>query len=177
MHLQTHVMSGWCVGNCFNLTARERLFCMLAASVQDMDGIGIVFGQKYYWDWHHIAGHNLTFGIILTAIMVIFSTHRLAAFFIYLGLFHLHLLLDYLGSGELWTIDYLYPFGKLELLFPYAWALFSWQNITAGFLMLSWVVLIAGYKKRTPLEMIMPGLNTQLVAAAGKLLKINKNEN
>ena len=163
MHTSTHLLSGWCVGNIFNLTARERLFCMIAATAQDLDGIGIIlspiYGNKYYWEWHHVLFHNLLTAILLTFILVIWSKHRIKAALLYFGLFHLHLLMDYVGSGELWTIHYLYPFNKVELMWQGAWPMFSWQNITAGFILIGWTIWIAAKKERTPLEQFMPSLN------------------
>ena len=167
-------MSGWCVGNIFNLTGRERLFCMIAATAQDLDGLGIIlypiYEQKYYWAWHHVLFHNLLSAIILTTILTIWSKHKLKAALLYFALFHLHLLMDYVGSGELWTIPYLYPFSdKLTLMWKYAWPMFSWQNITAGFILIGWTILIAAKKERTPLEQFMPSLDRQLVAKAKSL--------
>src|SRR5437016_3393863 len=39
MHIQTHIMSGWCAASLFPLTARQRLACMIAASAADLDGL------------------------------------------------------------------------------------------------------------------------------------------
>ena len=178
MHTSTHLLSGWCVGNLFNLTGRERLFCMIAATAQDLDGLGIIlypiYGNKYYWEWHHVLFHNLLTAIILTALLVIWSKHRIKAALLYFGLFHLHLLMDYVGSGELWTIHYLYPFNKLELMWTGAWPMFSWQNITTGFILIGWTIWIAAKKERTPLEQLMPSLDQQLVAKAQKLIFCRK---
>ena len=30
MHIQTHILSGWVIGNALRLSPRERLFCMVA---------------------------------------------------------------------------------------------------------------------------------------------------
>jgi hypothetical protein len=147
---------------------------MIAATAQDLDGLGIllypIYGQKYYWDWHHVLFHNLLSAIILTVLLTIYSKHRLKAGLLYFSLFHLHLLMDYVGSGELWTIHYLYPFNKLELMWKYAWPMFSWQNITTGFILIGWTILIAAKQEHTPLEQIMPSLDQQLIEKAKKLL-------
>jgi hypothetical protein len=59
MHVPTHIMSGWCLANVVpGLTARERLFCMIAATAADLDGLSILFGQNAYWDYHHVVCHN-----------------------------------------------------------------------------------------------------------------------
>ena len=163
MHIQTHVMSGWCIGNCFQLTPRERLFCMLAAGLADLDGLGILAGQEAYWDYHHIVGHNLLVALALASGLTLFSTNRQRAFWVYLGLFHLHLVMDYLGSGPGWPICYLWPLSRWELVNWNSWELFSWQNIAFGLGCLTWVIAIAIRKGRTPLEAIMPKLDVQLV--------------
>jgi hypothetical protein len=46
---------------------------------------------------------------------------------------------------------------------PRAWEFYSWQNFLAGFLLLVWVLWIAVRDGRTPLEIIMPSLDKQLV--------------
>ena len=54
MHVQTHILSGWCVGNLAPLSPRERLICMTAASIADLDGLtrlrvppGTQSGQRF----------------------------------------------------------------------------------------------------------------------------------
>jgi len=163
MHIQTHVMSGWCLGNCLEFTPRERLFCMLAATLPDLDGLGILAGQEVYWDYHHVLGHNLLAALVLSGLLTIFSTHRWKAFCVYLALFHLHLVLDYFGSGPGWPIVYLWPFSRWEIVNWHAWPFYSWQNITTGFAFLLWLLWIAVREGRTPLEVIMPKLDVQLV--------------
>lgn len=164
MHIQTHVLSGWCVGNLLPLTARERLFCMIAAAAQDVDGLGILVSEELYWDYHHKLGHCAAFGVLLSIGLAAFSAHRLLAFVVYLALFHLHLFLDYLGSGPGWPLYYLWPFSDAEWLNPAAWPFFSWQNIGAAFAMVGWTVWIAVRKRRTPLELLMPSLDRKAVA-------------
>jgi inner membrane protein len=163
MHIQTHVMSGWCLGNLLNLTPRERLFCMLAASLPDLDGLGILAGQDAYWEYHHVVGHNLPAALLVAGILTFFSTNRRKAFGVYLGLFHLHLAMDYFGSGPGWPICYFWPFTRWEIVNWNAWNLYSWQNLLFGLAFLAWVIVIAIRKGRTPLEAIMPKLDVQLV--------------
>jgi len=171
MHVPTHIMSGWCVGNLFpKLNARQRLMCMIAASIADLDGLTRLGGQESYWRWHHKVCHNLTFGIISSAILVIFSGRKIGLFLLYLALFHLHLNLDVFGSGPGWGIYYLWPFSNWMFdNTAYSWQFYSWQNeLTAGILLL-WTILIAIKAKRTPLEALMPNLDRQLVARAGRI--------
>ena len=79
MHLQTHFLSGWCIGNLFRLNGRERLFCALAAVLPDLDGIGIIFSQEAYWKFHHLLGHNLLFSIVTAGVFCCFSRHKVDA--------------------------------------------------------------------------------------------------
>src|SRR5204863_8687311 len=112
MHVQTHLMSGWCVGNLLSLGPRERLFCIIAATASDIDGVGRVLGEKLYWDYHHVVGHNVAFAVVLAATLAAFSKRRVPTFAACLALVHLHLLMDYFGSGPGWGIPYFWPFDK-----------------------------------------------------------------
>jgi len=164
MHIQTHVLSGWCVGNLLPLTARERMFCMIAAAAQDLDGLGIILSEELYWDYHHKLGHCALFGVVASLLLTAFSTHRVLAFPTYFSLFHLHLVLDYLGSGPGWPLYYWWPFSEAEWLNPRAWPFFSWQNIATAFGMVGWTIWIAIRHERTPLERLMPSLDEKAVA-------------
>lgn len=164
MHVQTHILSGWCLGNLPALTARERALCMVAAALPDLDGLGILISDDWYWNLHHIVGHNLFFGILLSATLAAFSSSRLKAFLIYLGLFHLHLAMDFVGSGPDWGLAYLWPVSHHQWKTDWVWPLFSWQNLSAFALLLLWTWFIIRRHRRTPLEWIMPRLDRQLTA-------------
>lgn len=169
MHLQTHILSGWCLANLVpRFTPRERLFCMLAAVASDVDGLSFLGGQESWWDYHHTLGHNLPFGVLLALALAALSTHRPLAFTAYLTLFHLHLLMDYWGSGPGWGIPYFWPFSKHASVNPYAWEFYSWQNLTAAAVFVAWTIWIARRQGRTPLEAIMPNLDRQLAALLGR---------
>ncbi|HWB54895.1 MAG TPA: metal-dependent hydrolase, partial [Tepidisphaeraceae bacterium] len=71
MQVQTHILSGWCVASLFQLDARQRAACMIAATMADVDGLGIFFGHQYYWEFHHKVGHNLFFGIMASALLAL----------------------------------------------------------------------------------------------------------
>jgi inner membrane protein len=157
-------MSGWCLGNHVDLTARERLGCMVAAGLADLDGLSMLFGRDAYWEYHHKATHNLLFGFLVAAGLTAWSSRRVRVFLVYVALFHLHLVMDYFGSGPGWEIRYFWPFGDLRFEFAQAWEFYSWQNLSVGFAFVCWTLLIAMYKRRTPLEHIMPSLDAQLIA-------------
>ena len=58
--------------------------------------------EEQFWRFHHFAGHNLFFGLLLSAGFAAFSSKRTLCFFAYLTCFPLHLLMDYFGSGPGW---------------------------------------------------------------------------
>ena len=164
MHIPTHILSGWLLGNALPVGPRERLNCMIAASASDVDGLGILFGQEAYWRFHHTAGHNVFFGLLVAAALAIASTSRRGlAFAAYLACFHLHLLMDYYGSGPGWTIQYLWPIDRSAWRTIYAWELTSWQNRVAFAVLLGVTIAIARRVRRTPLELLAPRLDALLI--------------
>jgi len=170
MHIPTHLMSGWCVSNLFTLTARERAFCMAAATVADLDGLSRLFGQEAYWDYHHVVCHNLAFALIVSCVLAIFSVHRVKGFIIYLALAHLHLVLDYYGSGPGWPIHYGWPFSGWTWVNPDGWEFSSWQNRVVAAVFLLWVIAIAVVRGRTPVESLTPDLDRSIVVSLRRLV-------
>ena len=161
MHIPTHILSGWCVADLIELTPRERVFAMVAASFADLDGLGLLVSLEYYSKYHHVLSHNLLIGTIGSAILAAYSTHRLKA--LYFTLFHLHLAMDLLGSGRAWGICYLWPFSSHEFQNLYGWELDSWQNTVSFGLFLAWTIAIALKRGRTPFELLYPSLDRELV--------------
>jgi len=171
MHLQTHILSGWCLGNLARLNSRERFFCMLAAGAADLDGLSRLAGQETYWDYHHVLGHNVFFGLLIAIILACFSASKGKTLLIYTVLFHLHLTMDYFGSGPDWAILYFWPFSKISLEFKNAWEFYSWQNISAAYFLVAWTLIILVRRERTPLEYIMPNLDRKIVDWMRKMRK------
>ena len=163
MHIQTHVLSGWCVANLLDLAPRERALAMVAATAADLDGLGLLVSLEAYGEYHHVLAHNILFGLFLSALLTVFSPHRVKAFLLYLALFHLHLVLDLFGSGPGWGVCYLWPFRDTEFRTRQAWAFVSWQNFLAVCVFLSWTIVIVVRKGRTPLEAIWPSLDRKIV--------------
>ena len=163
MHIQTHILSGWCLGNLAPLTPLQRPFCMIAASIEDIDGLGILFSEELYWDYHHRLGHCLIFGVVVSSVLAAMSPRKVASFALYLAMVHVHLVLDVAGSGPGWKIHYLWPVRDWGLKVCWAWELYSWQNISAFTILLAWTIWIAKAKRRTPLERLMPSLDRRFV--------------
>ena len=114
-------------------------------------------------EYHHKLCHNLSFGLLLSAVLALFSGRRWRAFIVYLGLFHLHLVMDYFGSGPDWGYYYLWPFSDWYVENAHAWEFQLWQNFLTASVFLVWMLWIAVRDGRTPLEVIMPSLDRQLV--------------
>ena len=165
MHIPTHILSGWCVGNAVpSISARERLFCMIAATAPDLDGVGIVFGEETYWSYHHRLGHNVFAALLIAGMLATFSRRRPLAFVIYLALAHVHFILDYFGSGPGWAIHYLWPASDVGIVNPRAWPFASWPNYAAFAALLAWTVWIAFRYRRTPIELLAPRLDRAAVS-------------
>jgi len=170
MHIPTHVLSGWVVASAVpSLTPRERLFAMAAATAPDLDGLAIVAGRDAFETYHHVVGHNLFFGLAVTAVIVAWSTHKRTMAMLAFGLFHLHLVLDSFGSGCDWGISYLWPLVQREWVNPWRWEFFSWQNLVAAYGLVLVTIVIAVRQGRTPLETLAPSLDRQLVGLARRL--------
>jgi hypothetical protein len=163
MHIPTHILSGWCVGNCVQFSPRERLFCMTAAAIADVDGLGFFVSDELYWRFHHYLGHNLFFGVAVSLLMAAWSRRRLAAFAMYVTLFHLHLAMDLVGSGPGWAIYYFWPISNTGYRTTLVWELSSWQNTVAAGTLLAWTLAIAYVARRTPLELIAPRLDRRCI--------------
>ena len=171
MHIPTHVMSGWCIGASLPLTARERLACVMMASLADLDGISLAWGWATYRRWHHVLGHNLFFGLLLALACSRLAApgRRLMLALLGLGLFHLHLVLDYYGSGSGWPIHYLWPVADFQVVNPDAWDFGSWQAYATMGALFVWTLAIALFKRCTPFELIAPGLENDWRKLLAKL--------
>lgn len=163
-----HFLSGWCLGT-FTLThSRERLFCMLISVFPDVDGLGVILDERYYLEYHHVLAHNLWIGILISAILSQFSEKKFWAYCVYLASFHLHLFLDFLGSGPGWGIYYLWPVGPQYFANPLVWDLQSWQNTAFLVFYILLTMFFAAKQKRGPLEVIAPRLDAKFVQFSKK---------
>ncbi len=171
MHLPTHVLSGWVAASLVrDLTPRERALAMVAATAPDLDGLAILAGREAFETYHHVVGHNLFFGLLVTLVVIAWSRHKRAMAILSFGLFHLHLVMDSFGSGRDWGISYLWPLVQREWVNPWRWNFVSWQNMVAAYGLLLVTVILAMRQGRTPLETIAPSLDRQLVALARRLV-------
>jgi len=145
---------------------------MLAGSAADLDGLSIIAGYREYEIYHHTLAHNAMFIGVCSAVLAVLSPQKLKSLLIYLGLMHLHLAMDFVGSGPDWGICYLWPFSHRELIITWGWELYSWQNISTAYAFLACTLAIAAFAGRTPLEILMPSLDRQLVDLLRRAMRL-----
>ena len=161
MHPVTHLLASWTVASIPRVETRDRAIITLAGVAPDIDGVGIVADQPLLWwtNYHHVIGHNLSFGIVIFLMAATFAKRRLITASLALFAFHLHLFCDLIGSrgpeGYQWPIPYLYPYLKnLELAWSGQWALNAWPNIMLTIILLTITGYLAWKRGFSPLEII-----------------------
>ena len=86
--------------------------------------------------------------------------------------FHIHLLLDLIGSkgpdGYEWPIEYLYPFNReISLVWAGQWELNSWQNEVFGGILIGMCVYIAIKHRQSPIEVISSRIDKEFFRMVG----------
>lgn len=146
-----HLLSSWLLANSFQLRQRERRIVTIAGLSPDLDGIGwfvdranILLGNSsdYFFQYHHVLGHNLLASFVIAGVCsALAHTRKQLVFFLAIGVVHLHLLCDLVGSkgpdGYQWPIRYLYPFDpEHQWVWSGQWELHAWQNTAITLTML-----------------------------------------
>jgi len=127
LHFFTHIGLSWIVGAAGHRTMRDRWLIMGAGVLPDLDGIGILWGQHAYDAVHRAAGHGLLFIVLWLLLVVALADRRWTTAALAAMSFHLHLLLDVVGTGGL-PIRYFWPFSDASWTYAGHWTLASWQN-------------------------------------------------
>ncbi len=141
-HFLTHIGLSWIVASAARLTARDRLIVVLAGTLPDFDGAGIVWSQTAYDAAHRGAGHSLLFCLVMVAVALRWGRAPALTAALTAASFHLHLLLDLVGTGGL-PIRYLWPFSERGWTYS-RWVLASWPNYAVmaatalGVLLIAW---------------------------------------
>ncbi len=169
----SHLFLSWTVAAAGNLNQKERTTVMLAGILPDLDGAGLMLDifhhgpdqQLQFWSrYHHVFGHNIGFGLIITCFAYIFSKQRVKTSLLVFGTFHLHLLCDLAGSkgpeGYQWPIPYLLPFSDAwQWVWQYQWALNAWPNFLITGVALMVTLYLAWGRGISPLEIISQRAN------------------
>ena len=142
LHFLTHIGQSWIVAQLAPLSARDRWLVVLAGTVLDLDGVGILWSESAYVATHRIVGHGLVAGLAVVAMaMLVADRPRITALFAALA-FHLHLVLDLVGTGGL-PIRYLWPVWDRGFTYDGRWVLASWPNVAVMLLTLLGVIVLA----------------------------------
>ena len=184
MNPVTHWLSGWSVAAASGLDKRERIVFTVAGLIPDIDGLGIVpefltahtsHPLLWYSDYHHIYGHNIVFGVVLTIATYFITKRRWKTAALAFVSFHVHLFCDLLGSGGphgfKWGIAYFYPFSNKEFLWQGQWAIVSWQNLTITTAALIYVFYSAARFSRSPLEIFSKKADGAFITAVQRRFK------
>jgi hypothetical protein len=175
----THFLTGWVIANSTRLDRRDRALVTLAGIAPDLDGLGIVVevateNTSNFLPWwslyHHVLCHNLGFGLMITAAVLLASVRRWASASLALLAFHLHLIGDLIGAkgpdGYQWPIHYLLPFSnRWQLVWEGQWTLNAWPNMVLTVFLLALTFYLAWKRMYSPLEMISKKLDATFVAA------------
>jgi inner membrane protein len=178
----THILIGWLVGNGGTLEMRERTAITLAGVAPDLDGAGLVAEYltrdgahplMWYSTYHHVLGHNLLFGMVVTLATLGFARDRWKTCVLSFFSFHLHLLGDIVGSrgpdGFEWPIQYLFPFStKFQLCWQGQWELNAWPNFAITAVALLIALYVAWKKERSPVAMFSVSADQAFVKALRK---------
>ncbi len=167
MHFEAHAALGWAIGVFAPGSDRRIRACALVAAIApDLDAvIPYMIGPEAYSNYHHTFGHNLFVGFGLAAVCglvvrrkqetkvkAITAAVTLVAF------------LSHFFTDSYFTRFPVYPFwplSKYTLLVPspHGWGLASPINTYLAYASYPVVVILAGWKRVSPLELISPRLD------------------
>jgi len=156
---EAHLLTSWVIAAKATDNARDCRLVALAGILPDLDGLGIIAdyatralgGKKtlFYEHYHHYLLHGAFGGILIAVLLAIFARQKWRVALLALAVFHLHVLLDFLGSRgpspeDLWPIFYLGPFDKDPMwIWKGQWRLDAWPNRIAGVVFLFWALWLA----------------------------------
>ncbi len=175
----THLLIGWGLANTADLNRRERGVVTLAAVVPDIDGLGIIADfatrnssqpSELWGSLHHVLGHNLGVGILVSAVAFAVATRRWLCATLAFIAFNLHIVGDVIGGrgpdGDQWPIPYLLPFSdRWQLAWSGQWELNNWPNIALTVALLSLTFYLGWGRGYSPLELVSRRADTAFIAA------------
>jgi LexA-binding, inner membrane-associated putative hydrolase len=142
-HVLTHVGLSWIVAGLARLSVRDRWIVVLAGTLPDLDGAGIVWSQHAYDVSHRALGHGLLFAVLIVLVALLTASAPGVTAALAAVSFHVHLLIDVVGTGGL-PIRYLWPLSDRAMSWDGHWVLASWQNfavmaaVAAGVAVTEW---------------------------------------
>ena len=178
MHIGTHFFAGWLVATAPGLSRRERGLITFAGVAPDLDGLGWFVEEAtanashplpWYSLYHHVLGHNLGLALVVTALAYALARRKAWVAVLAFLSFHLHLLLDLMGSrgsdGYQWPIPYFAPFSQsVQLAWHGQWWVGAWQNTFATFVFVFATVYLAWRLGYSPVGLFNPKADEVFVA-------------
>ena len=150
LHFSTHIGLSWLVASVGRASRRDRWLVTLAGILPDLDGAGIVWSHDAYVAAHRAVGHGLFFGLLLVAVALWRADARWRTAALTALSFHLHLVLDVVGTGGL-PIRYFWPVSDRGWSYRGHWVLASWPNMVVMAATLLGVALVAWRSRRIAL--------------------------
>ena len=178
MNPASHFLISWTVANTVEIPRRDRVLVTLSGVLPDIDGMGILaevltenttMPLLWYSQYHHVLGHNLLMGLILTAAVWGFCRRRWMSALLAFLAFHLHLIGDLIGSrgpdGYQWPIPYVFPFSNnWTFTWQGQWELNAWPNFLITLIILGLAAYLTWKRGRSPLDVISKRADQALVA-------------
>ncbi len=108
MNPEAHLLASWVIAAKTTTNPRDCRLVALAGILPDADGLGVVadlvgpvFGHRrtfFYPEYHHYLLHSLFGAVVITCLLTCFARQKWRVGLLSLGVFHLHLLCDLVGS-------------------------------------------------------------------------------
>jgi membrane-bound metal-dependent hydrolase YbcI (DUF457 family) len=147
LHFLTHIGLSWIIAHLLPLSRKDRGLVVLAGVLPDFDGAGILWSEHAYLAAHRAVGHSLLFVLLFVLLTWRTADAPLPTAALAAVSFHVHLLLDAVGTGGL-PIRYLWPLSDWGLTGSARWTLASWPNVGVMALTLLGVVWVAWRSRR-----------------------------
>jgi hypothetical protein len=148
-HVLTHIGLSWIVASLARISVRDRVIVVLAGTLLDLDGAGIVWSQAAYDAWHRAAGHGVVFLALAVGAGLLFAHARWLTAALAALSFHAHLVLDLVGTGGL-PIRYGWPFAERAWAYEGRWVLASWPNVAVMAAVALGVVIVEWRRRGDP---------------------------
>ncbi|MBM4281589.1 MAG: hypothetical protein FJ137_12790 [Deltaproteobacteria bacterium] len=114
---------GWLVAQPLE-RRRDRALVTQAAVAPDVDGVGLRVSEDPYLAWHHRLAHGALWAVA-TAVVVGVASRSPKAALAGLVAFHIHVVMDLVGSGPGWPNLCWYPWADTEWRPSWQWNLVS----------------------------------------------------
>lgn len=180
----THFLVGWTALEKAVPERRDKAIVAIAGVLPDLDGLGIVIDfatrtlglpeTDYYQTFHRLYGHGLAAALVFALVAFAAAHRRLLTAALSFVAVHLHFACDLLGSrgngpDDIWSIWYFAPFSTAhEIAWTGQWPLVGWQNMLITAVLIGLVLERAARRGYSPLLMLSPRADRELVAVVRK---------